>query len=93
MTNILSASNLHTLTKLKELDLSGNKFKDYTPIISLVNQLPKLEVLLLDNNPCWPEYNAELRIKFLAGLTQMDHLGASLKFLNGFEITIAERVL
>ena len=38
------------------------------------------------------EFEPELRIKFISGIQQMDHLGASLKVLNGYEIAIAERV-
>jgi hypothetical protein len=80
------------LKNLKALDLSGNKLKDWVPIRDLVNKLPNIEWIALDNNPCWQGFEPELRIKFLGGISQMINLGASLKYLNGYEISIAERV-
>lgn len=50
-------------------------------------------MIYLDNNPCWPpEKEITLRIEFLGKITQMDTLGATLKYLNGYEIKISERV-
>lgn len=46
----------------------------------------------VDNNPCWKDYDPKLRVKFLGSLACMDNLDASLKFLNGFQIEIPERV-
>jgi len=45
----------------------------------------------LDMNPVWPEYCQDLRIKFLGGLPQMDHLNAPLKYLNGYRVMVGER--
>ncbi len=49
-------------------------------------------MVYIDNNPFWSENEVESRVKFLGGITHMDNLGAALKYLNGYEIGIAERV-
>jgi hypothetical protein len=49
-------------------------------------------MLYVDNNPCFPENSPELREKLLGKLSIMDKLNAPLSYLNGYEITIKERV-
>jgi len=63
-------------------------------LINLVNGLPNIESIYLDSNPCWPinsDQNLDLRIKFLGAIHQLDRLNATLKYLNGYPIKIAER--
>jgi len=88
----VEGANLSVLTELHALDLSGNKLKSIEPVVTLVNQLSKLEMIFLDKNPFWPSENdAAMRITFIGGITQLDHLGASLAYLNGYEIKVSER--
>jgi Leucine-rich repeat (LRR) protein len=48
-------SGIDKLTDLVALDLSHNKIKDITQVQTVVNRLKKLEMVFLDENPCWAQ--------------------------------------
>jgi len=74
------------------LDLSGNKLKDLQSALALINKLPNLQMFCIDKNPCWPEdKDRDLRVTACSAISQLDHLGATFKYLNGYEIRPAER--
>jgi len=87
-----SGSQVTKLQRLSGLDLSCNNVCDFNTWVTVARSLPKLEHFLCDGNPSFPSNEPLLRINLISKLPYMKQLGAPLKFLNGFEISVSERV-
>lgn len=83
---------IDTLQELEELDLSGNNITDLQVLADLVDSLPKLKLLNIDDNPCCRDDSDGLRIAFLSRVKQIEYLGAPLRYLNGSLIAVPERI-
>jgi Leucine-rich repeat (LRR) protein len=94
LTLFLFATDSHVaeLRHLRALDVSDNNVCDFAALITLASALPALEFFSCSGNPCFPNNEPLLRINLISKLPCMRLLGAPLKLLNGFEISIDERV-
>eukprot|EP00300_Choanocystis_sp_HF-7_P033084 c45374_g1_i1.p1 GENE.c45374_g1_i1~~c45374_g1_i1.p1 ORF type:complete len:2244 (+),score=641.62 c45374_g1_i1:112-6843(+) len=93
--NSLEAPGLKSIfrvTALRELDLTGNQIDDVKAVGRLVDGLPNLTALFVEDNPCFKEDTEQSRVSLLSQLQQVQSIKASLKFLNGAAITVLERV-
>lgn len=78
---------------LLALDLSNNKLKDLDEVVNVIRDLKKLRVLFLDNNPCYPSDDPDIRVKLLAKLyVYFDPLDFPIKNLGGKKLTVIEKV-
>jgi len=90
----LDDANFSALKELQGLDLRDNHLKDLDSVAVHLKDLPKMRLLFLEGNPCYPleEKDPEIRRKFLSKM--LHHVDIRLlpfTALNGKRVTINEK--
>eukprot|EP00003_Mantamonas_plastica_P007853 TRINITY_DN1668_c0_g2_i1.p1 TRINITY_DN1668_c0_g2~~TRINITY_DN1668_c0_g2_i1.p1 ORF type:complete len:823 (-),score=280.36 TRINITY_DN1668_c0_g2_i1:625-2931(-) len=88
---LLQSSGIETLSHLESLQLENNSIDGFSFVQTCINMnWPNLMEVWLDGNPCMRDVTH--RLDFIQGIHQFGKLNARLKFINGFKVTIEERI-